>query len=225
MIRFDGLECEIVFEKFTMLEFNTIDVDITGFSFLNPIARKIAEWIVDYFNNYIVKEIAEEYARNFLNLALSDKRSLQRLLGYAITGMVLESSGESSESNVNSLQINRNIDDHPVAPLRQRRKTSNSVSDSHNNLNGSYASLDRQTYTTVPPPSFQVLRPNNAQHQQSEPRLQMNGSAGHRLPEGTLRNDLTGKRNEIIIRPKKLFSTKPSGMVEINYIPMKPAML
>lgn len=224
MIRFDGLECEIVFEKFTMLEFNTIDVDITGFSFLNPIARKIAEWIVDYFNNYIIKEIAEEYARSFLNVALSDKRSLQRLLGYAITGMVLESSGESSGSNgsadVNNLPINRSLVDHPVAPLRQRRKTSNSTAERKNNLSGSYVSLDRQNYSNVPPPS-QVRRPNNAQHE----RLQMNGSAGHRLPEGTLRNDLTGKRNEIIIRPNKLFSTKPSGMVEVNYIPMKPPML
>lgn len=220
MIRFDGLECEIVFEKFTMLEFNTIDVDITGFSFLNPIARKIAEWIVDYFNNYIIKEIAEEYARSFLNVALSDKRSLQRLLGYAITGMVLESSAESSGSNgsadVNNLPINRSLVDHPVAPLRQRRKTSNSTAERKNNLSGSYASLDRQNYSNVPPLS-QVRRPNNAQ--------QMNGSAGHRLPEGTLRNDLTGKRNEIIIRPNKLFSTKPSGMVEVNYIPMKPPML
>lgn len=220
MIRFDGLDCEIVFEKFTMLEFNTIDVDITGFSFLNPIARKIAEWIVDYFNNYIIKEIAEEYARSFLNVALSDKRSLQRLLGYAITGMVLESSGESSGSNVsadvNNLPINRSLVDHPVAPLRQRRKTSNSTAERTNNLSGSYASLDRQNYSNVPPPS-QVRRPNNAQ--------QMNGSAGHRLPEGTLRNDLTGKRNEIIIRPNKLFSTKPSGMVEVTYIPMKPPML
>lgn len=217
MIRFDGLDCEIVFEKFTMLEFNTIDVDITGFSFLNPIARKIAEWIVDYFNNYIIKEIAEEYARSFLNVALSDKRSLQRLLGYAITGMVLESSGESSGSNVsadvNNLPINRSLVDHPVAPLRQRRKTSNSTAERTNNLSGSYASLDRQNYS---PPS-QVRRPNNAQ--------QMNGSAGHRLPEGTLRNDLTGKRNEIIIRPNRLFSTKPSGMVEVTYIPMKPPML
>lgn len=220
MIRFDGLDCEIVFEKFTMLEFNTIDVDITGFSFLNPIARKIAEWIVDYFNNYIIKEIAEEYARSFLNVALSDKRSLQRLLGYAITGMVLESSGESSGSNVsadvNNLPINRSLVDHPVAPLRQRRKTSNSTAERTNNLSGSYASLDRQNYSNVPPPS-QVRRPNNAQ--------QMNGSACHRLPEGTLRNDLTGKRNEIIIRPNKLFSTKPSGMVEVTYIPMKPPML
>lgn len=220
MIRFDGLDCEIVFEKFTMLEFNTIDVDITGFSFLNPIARKIAEWIVDYFNNYIIKEIAEEYARSFLNVALSDKRSLQRLLGYAITGMVLESSGGSSGSNgstdVDNLTINRSLVDHPVAPLRQRRKTSNSTAERKNNLSGSYASLDRQNYSNVPPPS-QVRRPNNAQ--------QMNGSAGHRLPEGTLRNDLTSKRNEIIIRPKKLFSTKPSGMVEVNYIPMKPPML
>lgn len=220
MIRFDGLDCEIVFEKFTMLEFNTIDVDITGFSFLNPIARKIAEWIVDYFNNYIIKEIAEEYARSFLNVALSDKRSLQRLLGYAITGMVLESSGESSGSNgsadVNNLPINRSLVDHPVAPLRQRRKTSNSTAERKNNLSGSYASIDRQNYSNVPPPS-QVRRPNNAQ--------QMNGSAGHRLPEGTLRNDLTGKRNEIIIRPNRLFSTKPSGMVEVTYIPMKPPML
>lgn len=220
MIRFDGLDCEIVFEKFTMLEFNTIDVDITGFSFLNPIARKIAEWIVDYFNNYIIKEIAEEYARSFLNVALSDKRSLQRLLGYAITGMVLESSGESSGSNssadVNNLPVNISLVDHPVAPLRQRRKTSNSTAERKNNLSGSYALLDRQNYSNVPSPS-QVRRPNNAQ--------QMNGSAGHRLPEGTLRNDLTGKRNEIIIRPNKLFSTKPSGMVEVNYIPMKPPML
>lgn len=218
MIRFDGLDCEIVFEKFTMLEFNTIDVDITGFSFLNPIARKIAEWIVDYFNNYIIKEIAEEYARSFLNVALSDKRSLQRLLGYAITGMVLESSGESSGSNVsadvNNLPINRSLVDHPVAPLRQRRKTSNSTAERTNNISGSYASLDRQNYSNVP---SQVRRPNNAQ--------QMNGSAGQRLPEGTLRNDLTGKRNEIIIRPNKLFSTKPSGMVEVTYIPMKPPML
>lgn len=220
MIRFDGLDCEIVFEKFTMLEFNTIDVDITGFSFLNPIARKIAEWIVDYFNNYIIKEIAEEYARSFLNVALSDKRSLQRLLGYAITGMVLESSGESSGLNVsadvNNLPINRSLVDHPVAPLRQRRKTSNSTAERKNNLSGSYASLDHQKYSNVPPPS-QVRRPNNAQ--------QMNGSAGHRLPEGTLRNDLTGKRNEIIIRPNRLFSTKPSGMVEVTYIPLKPPML
>lgn len=217
MIRFDGLDCEIVFEKFTMLEFNTIDVDITGFSFLNPIARKIAEWIVDYFNNYIIKEIAEEYARSFLNVALSDKRSLQRLLGYAITGMVLESSGESSGSNVsadvNNLPINRSLVDHPVAPLRQRRKTSNSTAERTNNISGSYASLDRQNYS---PPS-QVRQPNNAQH--------INGSAGHRLPEGTLRNDLTGKRNEIIIRTNKLFSTKPSGMVEVTYIPIKPPML
>lgn len=203
-----------------MLEFNTIDVDITGFSFLNPIARKIAEWIVDYFNNYIIKEIAEEYARSFLNVALSDKRSLQRLLGYAITGMVLESSGESSGSNVsadvNNLPINRSLVDHPVAPLRQRRKTSNSTAERKNNLSGTYASLDRHNYSNVPPPS-QVRRPNNAQ--------QMNGSAGHRLPEGTLRNDLTAKRNEIIIRPNKLFSTKPSGMVEVTYIPMKPPIL
>lgn len=217
MIRFDGLDCEIVFEKFTMLEFNTIDVDITGFSFLNPIARKIAEWIVDYFNNYIIKEIAEEYARSFLNVALSDKRSLQRLLGYAITGMVLESSGESSGSaDVNNLPINRSLVDRPVAPLRQRRKTSNSTAERTNNLSGSYASLDRQNYSNVP---SQVRRPNNAQ------QLQMNGSAGHRLPEGTLRNDLTGKRNEIIIRPNKMFSTKSSGMVEVKYIPMKPPML
>lgn len=208
-----------------MLELNTIDVDITGFSFLNPIARKIAEWIVDYFNNFIIKEVAEEYARNFLNRALSDNLSLHRLFGYAITGMVLESSKESSESNgltgVDNLQMNRSLDEHPVAPLRQRRKTSNSATDRQNNLSGSYASLDRQNYTTAPPPS----RPNNAQRQHSVPRLQMNGSASRLLPEDTVRNNLTGKRNEIIINPNKMFSTKSSGKLEVKYIPMKPPML
>lgn len=208
-----------------MLEFNTVDVDITGFSFLNPIARKVAEWIVDYFNSYIIKEIAEEYARSFLNQAMSDRQSLQRLLGYAITGMV-ETSVESSEPNgpadEDDIEINRSIDDHPVPPLRQRRKTSNSAYNRQNNQNGSYAPLDNLNYTTVLPPP-QVPQPNNARLQ--EPRLQMNGSAGHRLPEGTLRNNFTAKRNEIIIRPKKLFSSKSSEKVEVNYIPMKPTML
>lgn len=211
-----------------MLEFNNIDVDITGWSFLNPIARKIAEWVVDYFNNFIIKEVAEEYARNLLNMALSDKHSLQRLFGYAITGMVLESNKDSCESNdsvaVENLQIQRSVDFHPVAPLRQRRNTSNSIADRQNNLNSSFAStVDRRNFTT--PLSSQSSRPNNATSSLSEPRQQMNGAAGHRLPEGSFRNNLASRRNEITIQPNKIFSTKSSGMVEVNYIPIKPPML
>lgn len=95
-LRLNGLECDITLEKISVQEFSSVDVDLKGFSILNPLGGKIASWIVEFFDGF-VKELIESYALNMVNYAVSDKDLLQRLLGYAIAGMV---EGASSNSDV-----------------------------------------------------------------------------------------------------------------------------
>lgn len=87
VVRLDGLECGIELQQLTVQQLSGVRVDLTGFSVLNPLGRRVAQFVVDFFHAFI-RDVAESYAREMVNSAVRSKTLVHRLLGYGISGVV-----------------------------------------------------------------------------------------------------------------------------------------
>lgn len=87
MVRLDRLDCDIELQQLTVQQLSGVRVDLTGFSVLNPLGRRVAQWVMDFFHAF-VHDVAENYAREMVNNAVRSKTLVHRLLGYGISGVV-----------------------------------------------------------------------------------------------------------------------------------------
>lgn len=95
-IRFDKTKCDVTLERITIVRFSDVSVEMTGFSMLNQLSCKVAEWIIQSFSS-LVKDIVEGYAMRLVNGVFCDQELVGRLLGYGMMGMAMTGKGGVEE--------------------------------------------------------------------------------------------------------------------------------
>lgn len=83
-------------EQISIVKFCDVSVDLTGFSMLNQLSCKVAEWIIQNFSG-LVKDIVESYAKRLVNGVFADRELVSRLLGYGMMGMARAAAGSEEE--------------------------------------------------------------------------------------------------------------------------------